>query len=125
VESLDGITSWANGANEFVAEQAPLVAQEIIHRSMMFGLICCGYLAVIVSLPLLARRLWMWLGLCGPFDGVEKQLNAEMARFMLIGVYIVAGTVLFFVSLYGIERAVEAMVSPRLHVIRVVGEMLP
>lgn len=118
IELLDWLKGAAETGGDFVQEQAPLLAQEIVayERGLStFHVIAC---VLITAMALVTLRMIKW-----------KEIGNDNPEgiFSLVGV-IVAALALVVVPLFGIyaaERCMKSWVAPRLVVIEKAAELLP
>ncbi|WDI44761.1 hypothetical protein [Bremerella sp. P1] len=119
VDSLDKVMQWAEGAEEFVLEQAPLVAQEIVAWKFYEGL-CWGIvLATVIVAVLTAAAIACWVIISNSEDSEGKVFAVFPPLFAAFP--IVPATVCLAQC---VVQSVQACVAPRLVIIDYLSQLM-
>jgi FtsH-binding integral membrane protein len=112
-DALEHLSEWLQATEAFVAEQAPLVAQEIVrwgmYKAILLMVLCAVLLALVVISTLMMRRL---------FDD-EGDKNGATQFGMIIGTC-VAG----FTLAPGIYNLCYVLTAPRLYILEQISKLV-
>ena len=117
-ESWDAIHSWAQGAGEFVAEQAPLVAWETVAYGR-----AVNTLGVVIGLLLmLTLPLFLW---CLLRSVKDQESEVKLAAAIATGFMALAGTIGGGATLYEtLPDMLKSWFAPRLYVLEYVADLI-
>lgn len=126
VESWDAISAWAQQGGEFLAEQAPLVAWEIVAYGRAYN---TSTVAVCV-LALVAYAVWVRIAWSIAKRSAEKNHGTPDEDLMVplcIGTFVL-GFATIIPSFCGLashaEPAIKAWFAPRLYVLEYVADLV-
>src|SRR5688572_9236616 len=115
VASLDEAQKWIESTKDFVAEQAPLVIQEVIawgfYSHLFFASIFLLAIIIISSAWLYIRKFWKW-------DTWDTSYSESFPTGFLLNLVCVIGNLIFFLFLSeSLYYMIYISVAPRLYVL--------
>jgi len=118
IESLDKIQQWVESTEEFVIEQAPLVAQEILRMGRIQSVyeVVAWALVAVVSFFVCRKCI----------RSVTADPDSDAAPFYGVGavlIGLVSGAASFAV-LCSIQSALTPWFAPRLYILQEIGKLL-
>lgn len=117
LEGFDKAQEYVKAGGDFVAEQAPLVVQEVLRWGLsshiFWALLCVGFC---VAIPLVYR--WGY-NFCKRHDAVDEMMVA--VTFILSSI----GEIIFTIScLYHLYMIVYILVAPRLYILETLAAII-